>query len=128
MTQTTLIIYAISLLLGMSNLHAKPSAYEYKVASTEFAAFAFDKASEAIVKKWAQKHRPGLYKLCFAEKKKVEKKDDKAMDGFAVAALSLAAKNDLYLDYYLNQQAEDGWEPFKMEEKTILLRRERQRD
>ena len=126
MNRTTLAACAVAILFGLSSLHADPSTYEYKVASTEFAAFFLDKSSEPVVKKWAQKHRPKLYKLAFTEKK-AEKKGDEGNDSLISVATLMGARADLYLDYYLNHQAEDGWEPFKVEEKMILLRRLRKR-
>ncbi len=127
MNPTCLSLCIASLLLGISVLRAEPSPYEYKVATTELALLAFDKSSEPLVKKWAQKHRPKLYAVVFVEQKEDAKaEEDKGLLGAFVAAVApMSGRSDLYLDYYLNQQAEEGWEPFQVEEKSLILRRKR---
>jgi hypothetical protein len=122
MCKTISIIFATSFILATSTLKAEPFPYEYKAGSAESAALVYDKASEPIVRKWALKNRPQLYKLAF---NKEEKKKADGFGGLISLAISEAARTDLYLDYYLNQQAEAGWEPFIIEEKRIFLRRKR---
>lgn len=113
------------LLLGLGALHAEPAPYEYKVATTEFALLAADESSKPLVIKWAKKHRPKLAEIAFGNVKPVAKKDEKPLDGLFSLGASLGAQNDLFLDYYLYQQGLEGWEPFKIEEKSLLLRRKR---
>ena len=126
MYKITSIIFATSFILATSTLKAEPSPYEYKVATAEIAALVFDEVSEPILKKWALKNRPQLYKLSFeAEESPKERKKTEGFGGLFSWAISETAGTDPYLDYYLNQQAEAGWEPFIIEEKRILLRRKR---
>ena len=124
MNRYPIVIFSVLFVLGLTVLNADPSRYEFKVASTEFAVFYLDKSAEPLVKEWAQKHRPKLYKIAFVEKAAA----DKSKEGFgALVALgsTIGARADLFLDYYLNDQAKNGWEPFQIADKTILLRRER---
>jgi hypothetical protein len=107
---------------------AAPSEYEYKVGSAELTLLMFDKSTEEKVKKWAKEHRPEMFAAAYAppEKAPGDKEDVKGgLAGLFSFGTGLTARTGLLLDYYLNQQADLGWDLHIMTETHFVLRRKR---
>lgn len=124
----TIAMTAAAWLLLATGTPAAPSEYEYKVGSAELALLMFDKSAEDKVKAWAQVHRPELFAAAYAPPKKAGSDKDEAkrgLNGLASFGTGLTARTGLLLDYYLNQQAELGWDLHTMTETQFVLRRQR---
>ena len=124
---------AVLLALSPHYSLAAPSEFEYKVGTAELANLMFDKSAEGKVKEWAKKHRPELYKLAFTKPEKqapkpeakVKGKADGSQKGLVALGVGLSARTSLVLDYYLNEQAEKGWDVFLMSDEQIVFRKKR---
>ena len=133
MKQTATAVIAAAIVGFAPGLTAAPSEYEYKVATGELALLMFDESAELEVKKWAKKHRPKLYEAAFAAPKEEGVKEEgkekkKPMSGLISLGTGMSVRSGLLLDYYLNQQANEGWDVHLMAEKQIILRRKRAAD
>jgi len=128
MKQIAIAVFAAAIIGIAPGSTAAPSEYEYKVGSAELSLLMFDKSAQSEVKKWAKKHRPELYKAAFVAPDKAAAKGEeekKSLASLIPLGTGLSARMGLLLDYYLNQQAEEGWDLHLMADKQIILRRKR---
>lgn len=131
MKQIAIAVFAAAIIGIAPGSTAAPSEYEYKVGTAELSLLMFDKSAQSEVKKWAKEHRPELYKAAFvASEKKAEKgkEEKKSLASLIPLGTGLSARVGLLLDYYLNQQADKGWDLHRMADKQIILRRKRAKD
>ncbi|MGI9241278.1 MAG: hypothetical protein ACR2RV_10780 [Verrucomicrobiales bacterium] len=128
MKQIATAVIAAAIVGIAPGLTAAPSEYEYKVATAELTLLMFDESAELEVKKWAKKHRPKLYEAIFVAPEKEAakgKEKKKPLSGLISLGTGISMRSGLLLDYYLNQQADEGWDLHLLADKQIILRRKR---
>ncbi|MCB0320039.1 MAG: hypothetical protein KDD60_03880 [Bdellovibrionales bacterium] len=107
------IVVAIAAILSLApTSRAGKSEYEYKLATPDLLFHEDPEKVLAKVKKWAEEHRPRLFRIAFSEE---GHEGERAL-----------AHRAMVTDYYYNMEAEDGWDIYMTVNSQIFLRRVRE--